>query len=269
MSEDLTRRRSVLLSGYAWLIGVFLIAPTLIVIPMSFSSGSLLTFPPRGFSLRWYESFFGSQLWTSGATTSLKVAFAAAALATTLGTLTALGLVRGRYPGPGRALATALVLSPLIVPVVVIAIGMLFVYSDFHLIGTLQGLILAHASLAMPFVVVIVGTSLRTFDPSLEMAAQNLGAGPVRTFLRITLPMILPSILAAALFAFIASWDEVVVSIFLSSPVVRTLPVVIWGQVRSNIEPTIAAVASILNVVTLAVLSLALLVRLRGGRARA
>jgi putative spermidine/putrescine transport system permease protein len=157
----------------------------------------------------------------------------------------------------------------LIVPVVVIAIGMLFVYSDLHLIGTLHGLILAHTTLAMPFVVVIVGTSLRTFDPSLEMAAQNLGAGPVRTFLRITLPMILPSILAAALFAFIASWDEVVVSVFLSSPIVRTLPVVIWGQVRSNIEPTIAAVASILNVVTLAVLSLALLVRLRGGRARA
>jgi putative spermidine/putrescine transport system permease protein len=182
-------------------------------------------------------------------------------LATTIGTLTALGLVRGRYPA--RGLISALVLSPLIVPVVVIAIGMYFVYSDWRIIGSLEGLILAHTALAIPFVVVVVGSSLRTFDRTLELAAQNLGAGPVRTFYRITLPLILPSIVAGALFAFITSWDEVVVSVFLSSPAVRTLPVVIWGQVRTVIDPTIAAVATFLTGVTLTVLTFVLITRRR------
>lgn len=259
-------RRNPFLLAFVGLVGFFLIAPTLIVVPMSFSAGELLDFPPRGFSTRWYGNFLRSQAWTAGATTSLRVAATVAVLATALGTLTALGLVRGRYPG--RAALTALVLSPLIVPVVVIAIGMFFVYSDWHLIGTYQGLILAHAALAIPFVVVVVGTSLRTLDRTLELAAQNLGAGPVRTFLRVTLPLILPSVVAAALFAFITSWDEVVVSIFLSSPIVRTLPVVMWGQVRSYIDPTIAAVATMLTGVTITILAVVLLARRREERMR-
>lgn len=266
MTEELGKRRSRLLTSFVAVIAFFLIAPTLIVIPMSFSSGRLLTFPPKGFSTRWYSSFLENQLWTAGAMTSIKVGLATAALATVIGTMTALGLVRGRYPA--RGLVTAVVLAPLIVPVVVIAIGMFFVYSDWHIIGTLPGLILAHTALAIPFVVVVVGTSLRTFDRTLELAAQNLGAGPIRTFLRITLPLILPSIVAAALFAFITSWDEVVVSIFLSSPVVRTLPVVIWGQVRSTIDPTIAAIATFLTSVTLTVLTFVLIAQWRAARTR-
>jgi putative spermidine/putrescine transport system permease protein len=266
MTEERGRRRNPALSGYVGLIALFLIAPTLIVIPMSFSSGRLLQFPPKGFSTKWYATFLDSQSWTAGAITSVKVGAATAVLATAIGTLTALGLVRGRYPA--RGLISALVLSPLIVPVVVIAIGMYFVYSDWRIIGSLEGLILAHTALAIPFVVVVVGSSLRTFDRTLELAAQNLGAGPVRTFLRITLPLILPSIVAGALFAFITSWDEVVVSIFLSSPVVRTLPVVIWGQVRSYIDPTIAAVATFLTGVTLTVLTFVLITRRRAERTR-
>jgi putative spermidine/putrescine transport system permease protein len=266
MSDRTTPSGGVGLRAFVWLVAFFLIAPTLIIVPMSFTEGGLLTFPPKGFSTRWYANFLDQQTWTSGALTSVKVGLASAILATTLGTLTALGLVRGRYPG--RGLITALVLSPLIVPVVVIAIGMYFVYSDWRIIGTLPGLILAHTALGMPFVVVVVGTSLRTFDRTLELAAQNLGAGPIRTFVRITLPLILPSVVAAALFAFIASWDEVVVSIFLSSPVVRTLPVVIWGQVRTVIDPTIAAVATALTGVTLTVLTFALIAQRRGERAR-
>ena len=266
MTDELGKRRSRLLTSFVGVIAFFLIAPTLIVIPMSFSSGRLLTFPPKGFSTRWYSSFLDNQLWTAGAMTSVKVGLATAALATVIGTTTALGLVRGRYPA--RGLVTAIVLAPLIVPVVVIAIGMFFVYSDWHIIGTLPGLILAHTALAIPFVVVVVGTSLRTFDRTLELAAMNLGAGPIRTFLRITLPLILPSIVAAALFAFITSWDEVVVSIFLSSPIVRTLPVVIWGQVRSTIDPTIAAIATFLTGVTLTVLTFVLIAQWRAGRTR-
>jgi putative spermidine/putrescine transport system permease protein len=261
MSQDLERRKNPVLSGGVGLIGFFLIAPTLIVIPMSFSSGRLLQFPPKGFSTKWYAAFLESQSWTAGVITSMKVGIVTAVLATTIGTLTALGLVRGRYPA--RGLISAIVLSPLIVPVVVIAIGMYFVYSDWRLIGSLEGLILAHTALAIPFVVVVVGSSLRTFDRTLELAAQNLGAGPIRTFLRITLPLILPSILAGALFAFITSWDEVVVSVFLSSPAVRTLPVVIWGQVRTVIDPTIAAVATFLTGVTLTVLTFVLITRRR------
>jgi putative spermidine/putrescine transport system permease protein len=266
MTEEIEKRRNPLLSGYVGLIALFLIAPTLIVIPMSFSSGRLLRFPPTGFSVKWYSEFLDSQTWTAGAMTSVKVGVATAVLATAIGTVTALGLVRGRYPA--RGLVTAVVLSPLIVPVVVIAIGMFFVYSDLRLIGSLHGLILAHTALAIPFVVVVVGASLRTFDRTLELAAQNLGAGPIRTFVLITLPLILPSIVAGALFAFIASWDEVVVSVFLSSPAVRTLPVVIWGQVRSYIDPTIAAVATFLTGVTLTVLTFALIANRRGERTR-
>ncbi len=261
MKADRGVRRSRVLQVSVWLIAFFLIAPTLIVVPMSFSEGGLLTFPPKGFSTRWYANFIDQDTWTAGAMTSLKVGLMTAILATVLGTLTALGLVRGRYPG--RPLVTALVLSPLIVPVVVVAIGMYFVYSEWHIIGTLHGLILAHTAIAIPFVVVVVGSSLRTFDRTLELAAQNLGAGPVRTFFRITLPLIFPSVVAAALFAFIASWDEVVVSIFLSSPAVRTLPVVIWGQVRSVIDPTIAAVATALTGVTLTLLTFALVAQRR------
>ncbi len=265
MSGDVGPRR-LGLHAFAWLIGLLLIAPTLLIVPMSFTSGGILRFPPPGFGTRWYANFFQSQLWTSGAITSIKVGGAAAALATTLGTLMALGLVRGRYPG--RPIVMGVVLSPLIVPVVVIAIGMYFVYTDWRLAGTLWGLILAHTTLAIPFVVVNVGVSLRTFDRTLELAAQNLGAGPVRTFFRITLPIISPSIVAGALFAFIASWDEVVVSIFLSSPLVRTLPVVMWGQVRSSIDPTIAAVATMLTAVTVVILSLVMLAERRSRATR-
>lgn len=265
MSSDIGPRR-LGLRAFAWVVGAVLIAPTLLIVPMSFSSGGILRFPPPGFGTRWYANFFESDTWTAGAVTSVKVGVAAAALATVLGTLMALGLVRGRYPG--RGLVTAVVLSPLIVPVVVIAIGMYFVYTEWRLAGTLGGLILGHTTLAIPFVVVNVSVSLRTFDRTLELAAQNLGAGPVRTFFRVTLPLISPSIVAGALFAFIASWDEVVVSIFLSSPIVRTLPVVMWGQVRSSIDPTIAAVATMLTGITIVVLSLVMVAQRRARSTR-
>ena len=160
------------------------------------------------------------------------------------GHLLALGLVRGRFPG--KSLVTGLVLAPLIVPIVVIAIGMYFVYTPWHLTGTLYGLVASHTCLAVPFVFVTVSTSLRTVDPTLEQAAQNLGAGPWRTFFRITLPLILPGVLAGALLAFVTSWDEVITAIFLTSPLVRTLPVVMWTQIRYEIDPTIAAVSTML-----------------------
>lgn len=245
------------------IVVIFLIAPMLIVVPMSFSSSNELRFPPTGFSTRWYERFLSDPLWTNAAITSLEVGFATVVVSTVLGTLAALGLTRGRYPA--RAIVNGLILSPLVVPVVIIAIGMYFVFVDWRIAGTLPGLVAAHSVLAIPFVIVNVSVSLRTLDRNLELAAQNLGANPWRTFQRITLPLILPGIAAGAAFAFITSWDEVVVAIFLSSPLVRTLPVVMWSQVRSVIDPTIAAVATIVMLVTTVSLLLILAVRQRTG----
>jgi putative spermidine/putrescine transport system permease protein len=182
-----------------------------------------------------------------------------AGLATLLGTLAALGITRGRFPG--RTLVNALTLSPLIVPVVIIAIGMFSLFVQWRISGSLVGLVLAHTALALPFVIVNVATSLRTMDRNLELAAANLGATPARSFLRITLPIIFPGVLAGAIFAFITSWDEVVVAIFLTSARFRTLPVEMWEQVRQVVDPTVAAVATTLLVVTTGLLLLLLVVR--------
>jgi putative spermidine/putrescine transport system permease protein len=248
--------RRPLLYAAAAAIGFFLVAPTLIIVPMSFTSGGRLAFPPPGFSTRWYEHFFQDARWTSATVDSVQVALLTMVLATALGTLTALGLARGRYPG--RALAGALVMSPIIVPVVIVAIGVFFVFVRWQIAGTMSGLVIAHTLLALPLVVVTVGASLTTLDRTLETAAQSLGAGPWRTFRRITLPLILPGIVAGALFAFVISWDEVVIAIFLTSPLFRTLPVVVWGQVRTYVDPTVAVVATLLMVVTTVVILVAL-----------
>jgi putative spermidine/putrescine transport system permease protein len=249
-----SRPSRIVLCAFVVLVGAFLIVPTAIVIAMSFTNTLLLHFPPRGFSTRWYSAFFQDQAWTSSAITSLKVASITMVLATVLGTLTALGLVRGRFPG--KSLVSALALSPLIVPLVVVAVGMQLTFSRWNLVGSLLGFVVAHTALAMPFVIVNVGAGLRATDPRLELAARTLGASPLRAFWRVTLPLILPAVLAGALFAFIASWDEVVVAIFLASSDVRTLPVVMWGQVHDSIEPTIAAVAAMLTGVTVLMLGL-------------
>lgn len=259
MSRDWRRP---LLYSFAGAVGFFLVAPTLIIVPMSLSSGSRLQFPPPGFSTRWYEHFFQDPRWTSATVDSLQVALLTVVFATALGTVTALGLTRGRYPG--RSLAGALVMSPVIVPIVIIAIGLFFVFVRWQIAGTLTGLVLAHTVLAMPLVVVTVGASLATLDRTLEVAAQSLGAGPWQTFRRITLPLIAPGIVAGALFAFVTSWDEVVIAIFLTSPLFRTLPVVMWGQVRTYIDPTIAAVATLLMVVTTVLILVALFFGRRG-----
>jgi len=160
------------------LIGAFLVVPTCIVIAMSFTNSLLLQFPPQGFSTKWYAAFFQDPSWTSSALTSLKVGLLAMVLATVGGTLTALGLVRGRYPG--KALVTAIVLSPLVVPLIVVAVGMDLTFSRWNLIGTLTGFVLAHTALALPFVVVNVAAGLRTIDPRLELAARTLGASPLK-----------------------------------------------------------------------------------------
>jgi putative spermidine/putrescine transport system permease protein len=242
----------IALYSFAYFVAAYLIVPTLVIIPMSFTRSILLQFPPRGLSTRWYAAFFDNQTWTSSALTSLEVATLSMLLATALGTLTALGLVRGHYRG--RRFVNGLVLSPLLVPLVVVAVGMQLMFTKWNLTGSLTGFVAAHTALAIPFVVVNVGAGLQTIDPQLELAARTLGAPPLRAFWRVTLPLLLPSVAAGALFAFITSWDEVVVAIFLSSPIVRTLPVVMWSEVHDSLEPTIAAVASMLTGLNLVLL---------------
>lgn len=259
MTDSWRQPRRLLLLALGALTVFFLMAPTLVVVPMSFTASNALTFPPEGFSTRWYEKMLTDPQWSTGFVNSAQVAFLTAILATALGTLAALGTVRGQFPG--RSAVNALILSPLIVPVIIIAIGMFSMFVRWKLAGSIVGLVLAHTALAVPFVVVNVATSLRTMDRNLELAAQSLGAGPVRTFRRITLPLILPGVLAGGLFAFITSWDEVVVSIFLTSARFRTLPVEMWEQVRQVVDPTVAAVATTLLAVTTSLLLLVLVVR--------
>lgn len=242
---------------------VFLIAPTLILVPMSFSSGQTMQFPPPGFSLRWYETIFTSPTWSFSTLVSFQIALITAILASILGTLAAFALVRGRFPGKG--LANAVLLSPMIVPVVIIAIGMFAVFVSWRLTGSPIALIIAHTVLALPFVVINVGASLRTVDRTLEAASANLGAGPLTTFRYVTLPLILPGVLAGALFAFITSWDEVVVAIFLSAPQLQTLPVLMWTQINETVDPTVAAVATLLTVATTILFAFATFAQRRGG----
>jgi len=253
------RRLALLALGVATVI--FLVGPMLVVIPMSFTEAHILSWPPRGFSLQWYQQLFDEPRWSRGFVNSVQVAVLTALLSTVLGTLGAMGIVRGRFPG--RGLANALILSPLIVPVIIIAIGFFAFFSLTKLTGTIPGMVLAHTALAVPFVIINVGAILRTMDRNLELAAASLGASPVRTFWRITFPIILPGVVAGALFAFITSWDEIVVSIFMTTTRFRTLPVVMWEQVRQVVDPTVAAVATVVLGVTTTALTLIFVTRRR------
>jgi len=263
------KRRQPFNAGRAllWLFGsliaFFLIVPTLIVIPMSFNPSPMLAFPPTSFSLRWYEEFFADRAWQSSLGSSLTVAICTALLATLLGTLASYALVRGSFPG--KRVLMALLISPLIVPVIMIAIGIYSVYVQWGLTGNAAGLIIAHTALSLPFVVVTVSTSLRTIDHNLEVAARGLGASGWRAFYRITLPLALPGMAAGALFAFITSWDEVVVALFITTARFRTLPVQMWSQLSERVDPTVAAVSTLLLLVTTSLSVLAML--LRRGRA--
>lgn len=255
--------RRLLLAAFGALTIFFLIIPTLIIIPMSFTEGQTLEFPPQGFTFDWYRRVLEDDSWTASLVTSLKVGALTALCATVLGTAATLAIVRGRFFG--RSLVAAIALSPLVIPVVIVAVGMFAVYARLKLIGSLGGLVAAHTALAVPFVIVSVGTSLRTIDASLEPAARGLGAGRWQAFRRITLPLALPGILAGALFAFVTSWDEVVAAIFLTSAELNTLPVKVWAQITEVVDPTVAAVSTLLLGVSTSVVAVALVIRRDGG----
>ena len=231
------------------LVLVFLVAPIVIIVPLSFSSGSFFFYPLPGFSLRWYQDFFASSFWLPSVWNSLIVGTAATLLATLLGTLAALGIWRTRFPGQGLLLAV--LISPMVVPVIIIAVGVYFAFAPLGLTDGYAGLILAHTTLAVPFVVVTVLATLSGFDRTLLRAAARLGARPLTTFRRVTLPLILPGVASGAVFAFAASFDEVVVALLIAGPGQRTLPRQMFAGINDNISLTITAAATMLIVTSL------------------
>ena len=246
------------------LIAIWLVAPTLIVIPMSFADKKSLAFPPTGFSLKWYQNFFTNPQWFDSFTVSLKLAVMVAAVATVIGTMAAIGIERMKSRAGG--FIRALLITPMIVPGVVLAVGVYAVYLDTHLVGTWTGYVLAHTLLAIPFVVIAVGANLAVFDVRLETAAASLGASRLSTFFTVTLPLILPGILSGGLFAFVTSFDEVIVSLFITSPRLKTLPVQIYSSMTRDADPTVAAVGSLIFMITTTVIGLGLIIGTRKAR---
>jgi putative spermidine/putrescine transport system permease protein len=233
------------------IVCLFLLAPILVVVVASFSRDAYLAFPPRGLSLRWYQEFLASRDFVNSLVLSVRLGVAATAIATVVGLLASLALTARGFRGAGtvRGLLTA----PLTVPGIVIGIAMLIYFSRVGLGGSFVSLLAAHVVLVLPFVVLIVSSGLQAFDRSIEEAARSLGAGRVTAFVTVTLPLIKGSVLAAAVFAFITSFDEVVVTLFLAGPRMMTLPVRIFQYIEYNSDPLVAAVSTVLVVFTVAV----------------
>ena len=248
------------------LIFLFLVAPLIAIVPLSFNSGGYLFYPMEGLSLRWYEEFFASAPWRLSIRNTFVVGTSAALLATVLGTTAALGMARGTFPG--RGLVMALIISPMILPFVITALGMFFFFSRLGLTNSLPGLALAHAVLGVPFVVITVSATLQGFDPNLPRAAAALGARPLYAFRRVTLPVISPGVIVGALFAFAISFDEVVVTVFLVGPGQRTLPRQMFSGIRENLDPTLAAAATFMMLVSVILLIAVELLRRRSERLR-
>ncbi|MBE2275470.1 MAG: ABC transporter permease [Rhodobacteraceae bacterium] len=284
------------------LIFIFLISPILVIIPLSFNAEpyftfteKMLSFDPQGYSLRWYDSLltvgmqapdiprgstwyadmWANAAWVKAAKNSVIIGFWATILATGLGTLAALGLANPLMPY--RRLVMAILISPMIVPIIIIATGMFFFYSNpcglvgldcGRLTSTYTGLVMAHAMLGIPFVIITVTATLTGFDQSLIRAAQSLGANPRTTFFKVIMPLILPGVISGALFAFVTSFDEVVAVLFLAGPDQQTIPRQMWNGIREAISPAILAVATILVVISIALLSTVELLRRRSDRLR-
>ena len=271
-SHLLTLRK---LSFYCFcsLVLLFLLLPILVVIPLSFNSipyftftPEMLSFDPNGYSLRWYKELFSSQEWLRAIGNSFFIATCATLISTFLGTLAALGLSRSYMPY--RKLIMTLLISPLIVPVIISAIGMFFFFVSLGLAKTFIGVILAHAVIGTPFVVITVTATLSGFDYNMVRAGQSLGASATTIFFRIILPLVAPGIISGALFAFIASFDEIVIILFLGGYEQSTVTVQMWSGLREQIRPTILAVATLFFLISISLLATLEMLRKRNNRLR-
>ena len=249
------RIRVGLLWLWSGLVVALSVVPILVPVPLSFNSGAFFTFPLAGFSTRWYEVVLGTERWQAAIGNSLLIAFGTTALATALGTLTAIAISSEKFPG--RRIVMPLLISPLVVPVVITAVGAYLFYARVGLASTYAGIILAHTALASPFVVVTVGASLTGFDRNLMRAASISGARPVTAFFNVMLPLILPGVLSGAAFAFVTSFDEVVVVQFLASANQRTLPLEMFIGLREQLSPAITAAATLMMLLSIILLVVA------------
>jgi ABC-type spermidine/putrescine transport system permease subunit II len=232
------------------LVVLFLVAPLAVIGILSFSGASSLTFPPPSYSTKWFSTLLGDSEWRSSIGTSVRLAGTSTVLGLVVGVPLALGLSRGRI-GRFRAIH-GLVAAPLIIPTVSLAIGFYFVSAKAHLLDTLVPLVMAHVTLGLPLIVITVLAAERSLDPQLEPAARTLGASFVRTLARITLPLIAPGIIAGAVFAFLASWDDITNAVFLGTARIRPFPLKLWNAMQFELSPIIASAAALMSAVSLA-----------------
>lgn len=251
---QITHKDRLWLYVVACLVMLFLVIPTLIVIPMSFSESQYLEFPPRTWSLRWYQSYFESQEWMQATLTSFKAAFLTMLVATPLGTMAAYGLFVSRFRSAN--IVFLILVTPIMIPVVLVAIGVFYAYVKLNLVNTIIGLVLGHAILAIPLVVIVVSSALKSYDMNQEMAARSLGASRLRAFILITLPQIRFSVITSAVLSFLTSFDEVIIAMFVSGGQNSTLTRNMFNALRDQIDPTIASISTIMVLATSLLLAL-------------
>lgn len=247
------------LLGITVVVSLFLLVPILFIAALSFGNSQWLIFPPPGWTLKWYQDLFSDPRWLESAWTSAKVALLVTVLSVTIGLITSLALTRGTFWS--REALRALFITPMILPVVVLAVALYAFFLRIGLNGTMTGFVLAHLVLALPFSIISISNALEGFDKSVEDAAILCGAHPWEARFRVTLPAISHGLLAGAIFSFLVSWDEVVVAIFMASPTLQTLPVKIWTTLRQDLTPVIAAASTILVLFTIVLMLFAALLR--------
>lgn len=247
-ATQVTHGARLWLYAVAAIVMAFLVLPTLIVIPMSFSASEFLEFPPHHLSLRWYAHYLGSPEWIQATFTSLKAGLLTVVVAVPLGTMAAYGLLVSRTRW--SRLALAVLLTPIVVPVILVAIGVFYVYVRLRLLDTIGGLVLAHSMLALPLVVMVMTSALKSFDLNQEMVARSLGASRLRAFWMVTMPQLRFAIATSAVLAFLTSFDEVVVAMFISGGANATLTRAMFDALRDQIDPTIAAISTVMIVLS-------------------
>lgn len=246
---------------WSWTMLALLNLPIIVVIILSFNEGRFLAFPPKGLSLQWYDAYFGSQRWTLATYNSFRLAIATVLVGTPIGVLASFALVRGRFPG--RQILMTLVSAPLLLPGIIIAIAMYFFFAKTGLIGSFSSMVLAHVTVTVPIIIISVNASLSTVDRNIELAAAGLGAGRWQVFWHVQRPLIQPGILTGAVFAFLMSFDELPIALFLSGTLGETLPVRMWSSLTDEMDPTIAVVSTLLIVISTALSVIGLLLQQR------
>lgn len=258
MTDRLT---SVLLTAWFGAIVLFLLFPLIFLVPLSLNESEILSFPPQRWSLRWYQALFTDPSWSGSLWLSLKVAVMVTVVSVVIGTAAAIAIVRYRLPGANYLYGLSI--APLVVPGIVIALGMFMVFARLKWLESLTTLVLAHSVVAVPYVVVVVAAALRNLDETVERAARVLGAGPFTTFRLVTLPALRPAMIAGSMFAFFASFDDLIITMFVSGAL-ETLPLRIWNDLNLRLDPTVAAAACVMVGMSVVGLGLAEVVRSRG-----